>query len=532
MSRLISLLMRCLPVCLAGGIYAYSLRLPLFLDDGILYQMIRDFNGLPAPFRFWAGSSAFGYYRPFAFSLLEINDLLNGGRLNPVLAHGINWALFMLSCALLVSLVRRLTGDTRVAVLAGIVWALMPFNARAVTWVSASFHLLMLTGLLLSVRASLLWQAGRAWGFSLALFGAFMALFSQETGVLVTPLVALALGHQRGWRAIQHPRQARLLALLVGLSLLYLLLYISVPRPAASPFTLYWQDLGDNLAIFGQAWAFPVASLIRRLTLQNGQALPLLALSVGVVLALAWLCRAQWRAYGTLVLMGGCISLPSLLLLSRDYLNGTIHPLVAVTPFVAAVWGLALMSLWRWQGRWQNLGRLLGLMLIVWIGVVGLGYHGARRAEALRQTAFMNDLLASLQADKGADILLINAPAYLHPRDEDRWFLMVNEATMFMEGSYTNHAQIYRATTGEQIPALSAILLDLTFVMPPEYVFAPFQTEYGTDISARLRQVDLSYLVRYDVAQDRFVIERITPADVDAFIETLQALDAQRRAGS
>ncbi|MFN8372715.1 MAG: hypothetical protein U0694_07540 [Anaerolineae bacterium] len=56
-----------------------ALRLPLYLDDGILCAMIRDYsaNGVPL-LRFWGGSPSFQYYRPMVFSLLELNYALEG----------------------------------------------------------------------------------------------------------------------------------------------------------------------------------------------------------------------------------------------------------------------------------------------------------------------------------------------------------------------------------------------------------------------------------------------------------------------
>ena len=58
--RFWSYLLFALPLVLALLLYGYSVRLPFFLDDGLLFSMIKDYgpNGVPG-LRFWGGAASF-----------------------------------------------------------------------------------------------------------------------------------------------------------------------------------------------------------------------------------------------------------------------------------------------------------------------------------------------------------------------------------------------------------------------------------------------------------------------------------------
>lgn len=502
MTKLRLYLAACIPLLFATLLYNYCVRLPLFLDDGLLYAMIRDYgeSGVPG-FRFWGGSASFGYYRPLMFTLLEL-DYNADLALTASFWHWFNVLLFVLATAGLFALVKRITHRQITGVLAASVFALYPFNIRAVTWVSAMFHVNVTVALILTLCFGLMWlDQKRGWlPLVLAWGTAFYGLFSQENGVLIAPILLLLIVMVYGWRTVLSRRVIVLLSPIGLLTAIYLVLWLMIPRPAAAPVTFYWQMLPGSLAVFAQGLVYPAASLLRRLTLDDARTLPLLALGAGGIAFGFYLAgKTYWKqaAFGLLVF--GLTIVPGILLLPTDYIKGSPHVLLFPAPGIAIFWGVALGSVLARQSNvnlWLNLKRVIAAGLMIAGIVVGVSYAQARRIEAVKQADYVWSLLELVRANP-ENAVLINPPAFLAAKDENRLFLTTSEATMFMDGSYTNYAQIFRAMTGERFQKLEALVFEPGFMPPPSYVFAPYWTESPPDFTTRLRDFSNIYVTHY-----------------------------------
>jgi hypothetical protein len=494
------------PLLLATALYGYSLRLPLFLDDGLLYLMIRDYGpeGV-APLRFWGGSATYHYYRPLGFTILEL-DYGADTRLDPFTLHTFNLLTFVFATAAVSALAARLGRSRWVGLIAGCAFALYPFSFRAVTWVAALFHVMVADYMAAALVCALRWldtrstlsNAGEvrrgplvdlllAWGF------AFAALFSAESAVLLPPLIVLALWAAYGWGVFRWRRAWLLMGPILALTTVFAYLFLALPRPAAGPLTLRWESLPASLAVIGQGLVYPLATIVRRLTLADAQTLPLLALIAGGMALGLWLSGRSWR--GALVGLAwfAWAALPPALLLPTDYVKGSVHVMHLAAVGAALFWGNALAAqAQRGAGAKQ---RRSGVKMLRWgvvavlIGggvVVSGAYLTARRAEALRQSDYLWRLMALVEADPSGTAV-INAPAFLSAYDRDRLLLTTSEATMFAEGSYTNHADQLRAMWGREVPGIAGFLHPPGILPPSAYTFAPYWTETPADLPTRLR---------------------------------------------
>lgn len=553
--RLRHLLLSLILLLLATGLYSYSLRLPLFLDDGLLYLMIRDYGpeGV-APFRFWGGSATYHYYRPLGFTVLEL-DYGADGQLSAFNLHTFNLLIFVFATAAVSALARRLGQSLWVGFIAGCAFALYPFSFRAVTWVAALFHVMVTASMAAALVCALRWigsQRGAgtpsmASGIShhlnllLAWVFTFVALFSAESAVLLVPLLLLMLIVTYGWSIFRQRRTWLLLLPLIALTGCFSYLFLTLPRPAAGPLTLRWETLPASLAVIGQGLVYPLVTLIRRLTLEDARTVPLLALIAGGAGLGLWLAGRRWKASLVGLVWFGLAALPPTLLLPTDYVRGSVHVMHLSAVGVALFWGIAFttavqrthrgiqgeavtaeeqksrggtgqsagtpfrVSTGRWL-RW-----IVAALLILGCVLVSLTYLNARRGEALRQSDYLWGLMALVEADP-TGTAVINAPAFLAANTPDRLLLTTSEATMFAEGSYTNHADQFRAMWGREVPGITGFLYAPGILPPPAYVFAPYWTETPVDLSVRLR--DFRQIIATYFEGDHFYPAYVGGADL------------------
>lgn len=484
----------------AAVLYSYSLRLPLFLDDGLLYAMIRDYGpeGVPG-LRFWGGSLSYQYFRPLGFTVLELSyDSL--GYFNPLPLHAFNFSMLVIACGALAAFVGRVTGKAWVGLLAGVLLAVYPFNFRSTTWVASLFHVMGLAGMSVALLASLRWMDRRRAGALLLALGAgAFAIFSQESTIILLPLLAALLLIVYGRAALRSRHAWALLIVLALVIALFAYLWFAIPRPASGPLNLQLANLPASLAVFAQGLVYPVVALLRRLTLQNAQTIPLLALTLGLVVLGLWLAGRRWLPLACWGLAWfGLAALPAALLLPTDYLKGSVHVMTlasggAVLFWAAAAAGVLRPSSWKFE---RSLRLLIALILLTGALFVSLSYGLARRAEALRLADYTWALF-ELVRDDPQDVVLINAPAFLSALDGDRWLLTSSEATMFAEGSYTNYGQFFEALTGQSYPRMAGLVFEPAFVPPPSYVFAPYWNENPPDFTARLRDFRRIIVTRF-----------------------------------
>lgn len=438
-----------LPFLLAWGLYAYGLTLPFFADDASHYRFLQGVDGvLPL----WLGQTWSPYYRPVVYSVWVVMRTLQGG-FDPVWQHVLNVWLFAFAGVFVALLVRRLMGGrVLVGVLAGCAFVSFPFHYQAVNLVGSLTHLAvtfcLLMALLWGIRA---YRNGRKGALVACWSWAVLACFSHETGFLVAPFLFGTLFLLEGAR-LRWRDALRVCALPFVASTGYLILWARLPRVGTeSGFSLSVSPL-DNLSVMLQPFAYPFSALLRPLVEGKGSPsllMTLFALSVVLGLGfLAWRERGTlWRAVGGVVWYLVVIA-PSVLVLSPSYVWSS--PRLAVLASVGALvfWASVLYALWRWHPL-----RYLAPMCLACLGVLNVSFLLERRHDYELMRDYTHALMALVVAHDvdQRGLLLVNAPNYIEPLQEDKTFLVGAEFTSFMSpeiayGDYfaVNTARDYR----------------------------------------------------------------------------------------
>ena len=147
------------------------------------------------------GPTPYGYYRPLNAATLLLDRGLWGVR--PSLFHLTNILLVAAAAFLVVVLIQRYTGDSNLACLSGLLFAIHPYHVETVAWVSGRSDPLFAVCLLGAAIAYDRWRAGLR-GLpigALILFEA--ALLSKETAIIFPFLLIVV-----GWMTPDH-RPAR-----------------------------------------------------------------------------------------------------------------------------------------------------------------------------------------------------------------------------------------------------------------------------------------------------------------------------------
>ncbi len=435
-----------LPLLLAFALYGYTLRLPFFLDDGPNLWVAAHLDGVEQ----WAGTPAFPYYRPVAFTLWKLNSALYGHFDAPSL-HWLNVACLGLGGAALGQIVRRLLpgpGRSWLGALAGALFVLFPFSYQAVTLVSAQFHLLLALGMLLSIWLALRWLDGAGGALTLALcwLSGLIGIFSHENGPLLALLLPGAILAAYPRRARPAPRRAiAVVAPVIALSGLYAGLWLLAPRDRSTPATLSAAP-EDALGYLLQGLVYPVSALARwALRPETVRPEAALALALGVTaVAVALVLRRDRGATGPallgLVWYGAAIA-PSALLLAPDYVLGSPRLMLLASAGGALFWAAVGRALWRGRA-----GRALFVAGSALALILALSFLTARRDEHLRMGRYTRDLLAlgaALPIERDG-LLLVNAPNYIAPAQ--RTFLLGSEGAIFMLDSLSYGQQMWANT--------------------------------------------------------------------------------------
>ncbi len=512
MRRVLPLL---LPPVLALMLFGYALALPPFLDDGNLYLMIHDYQEVGVHgLRFWTGSAAYQYYRPLGFTVMELAYGADAAW-NVWALHAFNLLVYAATALGVAVLTQRVSGSRWAGVIGGCAFVLYPYTYRSVTWIAALFHVMVAAGVVWALVGTLWWMDGRRGALAWAgvLLATAWALFSQEAGLLVGPLVLLTVVLVYGWGVLARRRLWALLLPIGALTGGFLLIYFNVPRPAAGPLTLYHGMLPGSLAVFAQGFAYPFFAAVNRLGGEFAvpRTLPMLALGAGVVMLGVWMAGAGRRRAAVLgVLCFGGLALPALLLTPTDYVKGSPHILTTAAVGMGVFWGAALSGALA-RGRALPMRALAVLVMLGGVGV-SLAFNAARQAEAQRQADYVMALYA-LVGDEPDGVALVNPPAFLGAYAGQRWFLTGSEATMFMQ-RYSNYGLLFRAMTGRSYPDFPAYLVIPAFAPPPSYEYAPLWTDDNLDagyISQRLVEARRVIITRME--GDRFWPEAIDGAD-------------------
>jgi hypothetical protein len=439
-----------LPFLLAWGLYAYGLTLPFFADDAPHYRFLQGVDGI---LPLWLGQTWSPYYRPVVYSVWVVMRTLQGG-FDPVWQHAVNVWLFAFAGVFVALLVRRLFGGrVGIAVLAGCAFVTFPFHYQAVNLVGSLTHLAVTFCLLMALLCGIRAYRYQRWGALLACWlWALLANFSHETGFLVAPFLLGTLFLLEGLR-LRWREALRVCAVPFALSAGYLVLWVRLPRVGTeSGLSLSVSPL-DNLGVMLQPFVYPLSALLRTFVEGKGSPLLLLALfGLSVVLGLGVLA---WRERGALLRAGAgalwflVVIAPSVLVLSPSYVWSS--PRLAVLASVGAIvfWASVGWTLWRWQA----VRPLVQVCLAFW-GVLNVSFLLERRHDYELMRDYTHALLA-IVLEQDVDqrgLLLVNAPNYIEPLQDDKTFLVGAEFASFMSpeieyGDYfaVNTARDYRA---------------------------------------------------------------------------------------
>lgn len=429
-----------LPLLLAWWLYGYSITLPFFLDDGPHFQILAQTDGL----RHWGDFPLFPFYRPLTFSIWKFSEVLLGSY-DPVFLHLLNLVCFGLAGVVIGQIVRRMVNPKikrPAAVMAGCAFVIFPFSYQAVAMVAALFHLTLTLGIVMCLWLALLWLDGRAGGGALigCWLAAFVAVFSHETGVLIAPLLVgmLFITCYRQWPEMQRLYVIGLpVMLMVGI---YLALWLSFsPRDETGLTT----DFNAAFAVLMQGLTFPFVVVLR--PFWQGDIDPALLLVLVCVSVLLFLI-VNWQTPGRNLMLYGLgwyvlAVLPATLILPAGYVLGQPRLALLASAGGAIFWGVALASLAVYT-RWMWPVVIVFSLVALFISVEFLSM---RRVEFLRLRDYNRDLITLFGAhnviDTGA--VLVNAPDYLIPLEDNRRFLLGTEGVLFVDETLDYNQQFW-----------------------------------------------------------------------------------------
>jgi hypothetical protein len=517
MTRRFSKIWLLLPALVAVILYGYTVRLPFFMDDGVLFGLIQSNPPGLDGFRFWNGATNTGFYfpyfRPLVFSIWEWQGILLDGRFDPASLHLFNVFVYGLTGCAIAALTRRLIGLMSVGVIAGVFFVAFPFNYNAAMWIASTFHTVAVLGIVLAVYFGILAAQGVRFRLSLSLVAlfTFIAVFSHENGVLTAPLLIAALWTVNGL-TIFRQRQTQIVIGVIGMiTATYVALFLIVPRDATNS-VVNLSALPENLSIFLQGLIYPTAALVRRVT-KSEATTGLLYLLTAVTL-IPLLVNLWFRSKRLFRLAAfGCFwyvfaALPSALLLETTYIVGSWRLLLVSAPGAAIFWGIALYALWTHgtesasESRTPHLAfavRVIAVLIAVWGIYVSVDFLAQRRDEATLQADYLRALKAEIeQYGTGDRPLVINAPMWLNPSDDRRWLLTIGEGVSFVAG-FVNFNWLYEAETGTPFPYINALVYSPTFNPPKWLSYAPFQTyAFGEDFTTKVREATDIYVTIFD----------------------------------
>jgi hypothetical protein len=373
---------------LAAGLAALpGVGLPFLSDDWALLGALRKGLQLRTPF---------AYVRPLSTAWLRL-DLMGFG-MSPALVHLSSALLMGLTAAVLVRLLRRLTGDARLAAVAGLMFALHPHHIENAAWIAARPDVL---SALLGMLA--LWSLDRwldrGYGPPMAALLLFEAALLAKESVATLPIAALVLGFAR---AGGRPPVGRVLRGAVTLTVVAIMHFLVLwPRLAgrsaiatmASPVRVMAGRLADFVSA---AWLAAPTDVI--------EAHPRLWFAAAILLAGLMVLGARSGAWRVPVVAGVAAVVfviavvPALLSFQARYLY---LPGIAASVAMAAL----LLAL---APRWRAAVVIVGG--IAW-AVAGLdawrSYHAAGQASRV----FVEETVAAARAtpaDRG--LFIVNVP--------------------------------------------------------------------------------------------------------------------------
>jgi len=353
-----------IPIALSLLLYRDVLNLLLYYDDVQLMWVERN------PFSVLLTSTGgMPIYRPLPMILWKALRLLLGGY-DPVILHGLNLFLHILNTCLVWVLAYRLFNRVSLALIAALIFTAFPFSYEAVAWITALFHPLVATFVLMSFLLYLAYRhKARSWmlGGSLLLF--WLALMTHENA-FVLPLILV------GWELAGFLRYRRPIYPWIGLygveaGLFFVIALFVMERSRFAGLPSLQGLLSDALFIL-QGWFFPLAYHISDRAAWLGwppvsMLLVLSALFVASLVLMAWRRKQLYPLFhvGLWTVMP---MLPIIFLDPRYVLYGRrLFYLSAVG--ISMAWALPLWAILDWIRR-RPPAALIGTL--AWAALVAL----------------------------------------------------------------------------------------------------------------------------------------------------------------
>ncbi len=424
---------------LVGFIYSNALILPFFFDDLIILPYLSESSFA----QLLTTPAIFPYYRPVLPIIWKFSYLVLG-EYNAILLHGINLFLHAINAflsAYFANLLLRAQNhpwQTRTLgmFLVATIYLLFPFHFQAVPWVTAVYHILVTTFILITLIAY--WQhrhSGQKRWLVLGVTTTFLALFTQENGILILPLLLFL---ELSFSSSRTNKQRWINFLIWTLpALIWFPIWISRPKTTSELRLNQLETIFQNSVWVIQGIAFPFTWAGGKIRdagcndLLTTIALALIALAtIGLINRIRANKFPRPQSLFTLLtypfIFVLLTSLPILFLLPFSYLLSSPRLLTLPAVGIAWIWGFSLTILITkiyktWQHSWLQTGFTLLLCLIL------LGFTFIPAFIFLKQqmgyykmlgSAF--NQLVSLTTDansKGNRVVALNFPYELGPQN-------------------------------------------------------------------------------------------------------------------
>jgi len=366
-----------------------GLFLPFLADDWIL---------LGDAARGILSRTLFGYFRPLTVLTYRMEMLVWGAR--PLPFHLLNLALASGAAGLLVVVVRRLTSDARLAMLAGILFALHPYHAESCWWIAGRADLLAFVLLLAALLAYGRWRAAaRGWPvLAMLLFEA--ALLSKEVAVSFPAFLLLVRAADRNDRPGRRELVRGLLPMLAVVATHFLLRGAFLGRGSFAPLAGTTRHGATNFCSFVAGSVIPLHT-----ELLEGRPFFWGAIALAPILAALFFIFWSSRPIPSRFIAASAAFLillaPSLLSFQERYLY---------LPSAASAVALASLA-----GAMPVAGRRISMAALILLWVGSLAWHGEAWNEAGQASRRLIGDLKSASLRPGVEeMVVINMPYRVH----------------------------------------------------------------------------------------------------------------------
>jgi hypothetical protein len=396
-------------VAVTAGVYGTTLGYSFFMDDVLdtTWTEQRSYWEI-----FTERFPGFGYYRPVPFLIFKASfDAL--GAHNTIVLRTILVTTHILSSLLVYLLLRRLT-ESEWSVAASVLFLMFPFSYQNISVIGAMGHVLV-TMLLLGTL--LLWWEGRTrnvpWLLVASVATAIVAVWTIEYGVLALPLVI-------GMELLVHWRTGESVFTLTGLPyflmlaaahLVYFILWFGLDRPESEPVTA--GDIARNVAFWLQAVAYPLTRFLNILMDEPMGYRAVVLISVLIILSaiIAHAILKQMTLAAIALVAAFVCFMPSMLMLTHEYVLSGPRLLYVASPAIAAFWAMLGRALFaeRWHARvWQA-----GVLMFIAITILQSHSFIERRLEMFQAAnEVVNAVVDVAGSQRDKPVLIMNAPAW------------------------------------------------------------------------------------------------------------------------